>query len=73
VEVWGGHREGKGLSHLAGIGSFSHGRAAQTPGAQDFIAYCLPVRQQAREVRYVVIFNKHGSTTRPNGVSELSS
>jgi hypothetical protein len=32
---WGGYREGPLASD---IGSFSHGRAAQTLGAQDFIA-----------------------------------
>jgi hypothetical protein len=32
---WGGCREGPPASD---IGSFSHGRAAQTPGAQNFIA-----------------------------------
>jgi hypothetical protein len=58
----GGHREGPLASD---IGSFSHGRAVQTLGAQDFIA-----RGNKRGALHSNFQQR--STTGPYGVSELS-
>jgi hypothetical protein len=61
---WGGCREGPLASD---IGSFSHG----TGEPRRRLEHKISLHKVASEVRHIVIFN-NGSTTGPNGVSELS-